>query len=446
MSRRINFSRRGELIVGQSNLSTSHNQRGAEVDFQGSNENAPGLENMRLLPTSSAQDKYSTFMSSLGSTKESILSSSGFGQASNVPFDKGYGYGTNHAGLGRNLGMKTSIYHERDSHGDRGSPADFPGRACPPQTKASEANTAYAPYYRPSRQTSLTEQRLLPSSLGGLDADFSDFKGRSYTGSYQQNDQAIQGQPQYAFPAKYKFDVNNYDNFRRPSVESHFSKEGELGGLSSLAQGGIASAFRVGNQDIKELLSSKNENKMGVSAHALQKATIEDLLGDPKPLKPMASQPVEEPVVEPEMLKVDQIMETPICPNPAQPTVPMISDKPVELYQCMEGCERMFSKDALQHHEKICKKIFQSKRKLFDSKMKRLTQPKQAAEASQLSKPVPSKDAGQGAVKARNWEKQSSQLRKELQNAKGKRPGAAIAKLPKKTDSKVDGNIKGFKK
>ena len=39
----------------------------------------------------------------------------------------------------------------------------------------------------------------------------------------------------------------------------------------------------------------------------------------------------------------------------------------VELQQCRMGCGRMFNPDTLAKHEKICQKVFQSKRKAFDS-------------------------------------------------------------------------------
>jgi hypothetical protein len=42
-----------------------------------------------------------------------------------------------------------------------------------------------------------------------------------------------------------------------------------------------------------------------------------------------------------------------------------------DLFYCSEGCKRYFTKAALAHHTKICKKVFQSKRKLFDSKAQR---------------------------------------------------------------------------
>jgi hypothetical protein len=37
------------------------------------------------------------------------------------------------------------------------------------------------------------------------------------------------------------------------------------------------------------------------------------------------------------------------------------------LVECSEGCGRKFKEDVLEKHEKICRKVFQDKRKVFDS-------------------------------------------------------------------------------
>merc|ERR1711939_468134 len=43
-----------------------------------------------------------------------------------------------------------------------------------------------------------------------------------------------------------------------------------------------------------------------------------------------------------------------------------------DLIECPEGCGRKFREDALEKHAAICKKVFQSKRKEFDTNKKRL--------------------------------------------------------------------------
>lgn len=38
-----------------------------------------------------------------------------------------------------------------------------------------------------------------------------------------------------------------------------------------------------------------------------------------------------------------------------------------KLVECPKGCGRMFNEEAIVKHEKVCKKVFQSKRKAFNS-------------------------------------------------------------------------------
>jgi hypothetical protein len=42
------------------------------------------------------------------------------------------------------------------------------------------------------------------------------------------------------------------------------------------------------------------------------------------------------------------------------------------VYPCTEGCGRSFKQDTLEKHARICKKVFQSKRKKFDVSKQRL--------------------------------------------------------------------------
>ena len=39
----------------------------------------------------------------------------------------------------------------------------------------------------------------------------------------------------------------------------------------------------------------------------------------------------------------------------------------IEMVQCSRGCGRQFSTQAIDKHEKVCAKVFQSKRKAFNS-------------------------------------------------------------------------------
>ncbi len=45
-----------------------------------------------------------------------------------------------------------------------------------------------------------------------------------------------------------------------------------------------------------------------------------------------------------------------------------------ELIECTMGCGRSFKSDLIKKHMKICKKVFQSKRKVFDSSKNRTVQ------------------------------------------------------------------------
>jgi len=39
-----------------------------------------------------------------------------------------------------------------------------------------------------------------------------------------------------------------------------------------------------------------------------------------------------------------------------------------EMVECPEGCGRKFKESALERHVRVCKKVFQQKRKAFDTK------------------------------------------------------------------------------
>lgn len=42
-----------------------------------------------------------------------------------------------------------------------------------------------------------------------------------------------------------------------------------------------------------------------------------------------------------------------------------------ELYECGKGCGRQFNGNAIAKHEKICQKVFQQKRKVFNTAAQR---------------------------------------------------------------------------
>ena len=49
-----------------------------------------------------------------------------------------------------------------------------------------------------------------------------------------------------------------------------------------------------------------------------------------------------------------------------------LNDTDEETYECTEGCGRRFKAETLEKHAKICKKVFQTKRKVFDETAMRL--------------------------------------------------------------------------
>lgn len=45
-----------------------------------------------------------------------------------------------------------------------------------------------------------------------------------------------------------------------------------------------------------------------------------------------------------------------------------------DLITCSAGCGRKFNPDSIEKHEKVCKKVFQSKRKEFNTQSKRIVE------------------------------------------------------------------------
>lgn len=109
-------------------------------------------------------------------------------------------------------------------------------------------------------------------------------------------------------------------------------------------------------------------------------------------------------------------------------------DEPVELVMC-EGCGRKFKPEALERHAKICKKVFQDKRKQFNSAANRLGEMDNAdqlirnakkieKEAAQVKQQELNGGGGKTSPKAEDgkpvpkWKKQSLQFRAAMLAAK----------------------------
>lgn len=92
----------------------------------------------------------------------------------------------------------------------------------------------------------------------------------------------------------------------------------------------------------------------------------------------------------------------------------------IETYPCRAGCTRKFTLKALPRHEKICKKVFQSKRKVFDTTEQRydeevLEQIKKAQKNNKTKKDDKPKKEG----KVAKWKLESAQLKMASRQARG---------------------------
>lgn len=93
-----------------------------------------------------------------------------------------------------------------------------------------------------------------------------------------------------------------------------------------------------------------------------------------------------------------------------------------QLQECPD-CGRKFNPDAFDKHSRVCKKVFASKRKVFDSKEQRGAEGAQNAAPSRPAPPgrrinpaIPPKGAKEG--KSSKWKMQSEQFRANLRAAK----------------------------
>lgn len=88
------------------------------------------------------------------------------------------------------------------------------------------------------------------------------------------------------------------------------------------------------------------------------------------------------------------------------------------LYECQQ-CGRSFKRDALEKHQKVCKKVFQLKRKEFETDQKRLVSKDQRILAAKGKRKM-QLDKNLKKKKGKNWKKQSEGLR-SLIRKKGKK-------------------------
>jgi hypothetical protein len=101
-------------------------------------------------------------------------------------------------------------------------------------------------------------------------------------------------------------------------------------------------------------------------------------------------------------------------------------EEDLELIPCPEGCGRSFKEESLAKHVKVCKKVFQTKRKKFDSTAHRIVDDEQYKYVQQTkgnekrtAKASSENRGGASGKKVSKWKQQSEQLRAGLRLAKG---------------------------
>lgn len=103
--------------------------------------------------------------------------------------------------------------------------------------------------------------------------------------------------------------------------------------------------------------------------------------------------------------------------------IPETIDEEIILYPCPEKCGRKFSKENLVKHKKVCKKVFQTKRKTFDASKQRQDDEmlefnrKQKRKKGGKKEPVKRKFKGMA-----KWKLESKKLRNAIRLGRGAGP------------------------
>lgn len=79
-------------------------------------------------------------------------------------------------------------------------------------------------------------------------------------------------------------------------------------------------------------------------------------------------------------------------------------DDDMEMMKCPRGCGRKFREEIVHKHAKICKKVFQNKRKVFDTAQQRVLEDEYVP--NKRSKPSRSA-APKQAAKKKDWKMES---------------------------------------
>ena len=91
---------------------------------------------------------------------------------------------------------------------------------------------------------------------------------------------------------------------------------------------------------------------------------------------------------------------------------------PSELVECRMGCGRSFNPDSISKHENVCKKVFQKKRKEFNTQEQRLVAKDQKnlmRKGEMVEKKIEEKKAKEKVPK---WKAESLQLRAGVKQAR----------------------------
>lgn len=96
-------------------------------------------------------------------------------------------------------------------------------------------------------------------------------------------------------------------------------------------------------------------------------------------------------------------------------------EEDAELYPCPEGCGRNFNARAMEKHQKICKKVFQQKRKAFKSNEQRIISNEQVSIMKKDPKKPQPKAQSSAPGKIPKWKMQSAGLRSAILAGKGQK-------------------------
>ncbi|KAM3129671.1 Zinc finger C2HC domain-containing protein 1A [Paramecium bursaria] len=209
----------------------------------------------------------------------------------------------------------------------------------------------------------------------------------------------------------------------------NFAQQGE-NSLKNERQSSLNRQRPATQQEIRDalsLLKSKKKNTFYAQPDEIYSPPLPQL----RKANTQVEQPREYPREQPREQPREYPREQPIQVK-TQQTYPDPDDIG-ELEECPEGCGRKFNVNSLQKHIKVCKKVFQQKRKAFDMKEQRiiddqhakLLQEKELQEKLELKKQQQIKNKPQvdnrplNAAKKPKWKAQSEAFRAILKQNKG---------------------------